>query len=456
MRRRVLVVDDEEGVRSLCADLIRSHGLEVEVAEDRQRALAVVEGGQVDIVLTDVGLPGATGIELLRAIKQRYPGIEVVVMTAWGMIPDAVEAVKAGAFDYITKPFDPQGLMRVLNSAGEKLAASSPRSFGGGQACDRAGFGSFIGSSEKIQKVQRLMAKFAPKRLPVLIMGESGTGKELVAREIHARSPWHDQPFVPIDCGALTATLIESELFGHVRGAFTGATQSRRGLLAIAGAGTVFLDEIAELPVELQVKLLRALQEREIKPVGSNERVRLEARVIAASNQDLEAAVERGTFRKDLYFRLNVLSIKLPPLRERKSDIPLLVRHFIERHGGPESRISGFSPEATAHLMSYDWPGNVRELENCVQRALAIGAEREIQVSDLPSNLLHHVARASSPRQGTSTLQALEQRAILQALEATGGDRLRAAKLLGIGKSTIYRKLKEYGLEDDASVSPSC
>jgi two-component system response regulator HydG len=320
---------------------------------------------------------------------------------------------------------------------------------------EHLGFGGLIGASERMQKVYRLILKVAAQRHPVLVLGESGTGKELVARAIHAQGPWRDKPFMPVDCGALTPTLIESELFGHVRGAFTGATQARQGLLAAAGEGTVFLDEIAELPVELQAKLLRAIQEREIKPLGSNERTRLEARIIAATNQDVDAAIQRGSLRKDLYFRLNVVSIKLPPLRERKSDIAALVRHFIARHGGKESRVAGISGEVMARFMNYDWPGNVRELENCIQRALALGSGPHIQMTDLPSNLLYLVGSAPSRRQGLTTLQELEQRAIRQALEATGGDRVRAAKLLGIGKTTIYRKLKEYGLENDARLPSS-
>jgi two-component system response regulator HydG len=307
-----------------------------------------------------------------------------------------------------------------------------------------------------MQKVYRLIAGVAVKRHPVLIVGESGTGKELVARAIHSKGPWRDRPFVPIDCGALTPTLIESEMFGHVRGAFTGATQGRQGLLAAAGEGTVFLDEIAELPVELQSKLLRALQEREIKPLGSNERIQMKARIVAATNQDIEAAIKRGIFRKELYFRLNVVSIKLPPLRERREDIPGLVRHFLEKHKANESGITGVSDEVMARLISYDWPGNVRELENCIQRALALGTVPEIRMTDLPSNLLCSVSEPRQDQGTLTTLQELEQRAILEALKATKGDRLRAAKLLGIGKTTIYRKLKEYGLEDVAPPPPSC
>ena len=270
-----------------------------------------------------------------------------------------------------------------------------------------------------------------------------------MARAIHSYGPWRDLPFVPVDCGALSSTLIESELFGHVRGAFTGASQNRSGLLVAGGKGTVFLDEIAELPVELQSKLLRAIQEREVRPVGSNRSMPLEARIIAGTNQHLEGAITRGTFRKDLFFRLNVVSIKLPPLRERKNDIPLLVLHFIDRYGGTSGGISDISYDAMSRLMSYDWPGNVRELENCIQRALALGAPPEIQVSDLPSNLVYGMQNESGKRR-FSTLREIERDAIRQALEVSGGDRLRAARLLGIGKTTVYRKIKEYDLEDVA------
>jgi DNA-binding NtrC family response regulator len=286
-------------------------------------------------------------------------------------------------------------------------------------------------------------------------MGESGTGKELAARAIHAQGPWHDRPFVPVDCAALTPTLIESELFGHVRGAFTGATRSRQGLLAAADGGTLFLDEVAELPLELQSKLLRALQEREVRPLGSNDPVRLGARIISATNKDLDVAVNRGTFRKDLYFRLNVVRIVLPPLRERRSDIPALIRLFVDRYGAEgDQQVVGVSDEAMARLMSYDWPGNVRELENSIQHAVAVGSGPEIQAADLPPRLLY--GAASPPRlDKLRTLQELERQTIANTLEAVAGDRIRAAKLLGIGKTTIYRKLKEYGLEHANSFPPS-
>ena len=447
MGTAVLVVDDEETARTYCADVLSELGFEAQGAESAKQALEMLESGQFDIVLADVRMPGMSGLDLLKTIQETYPDIDVVMMTGYGTVASAVQAMKQGAYDYLTKPLKVEDLQHVFQRLVEKQALAAENRLLREQVKTRQGFANLIGTSPKMQKVYRLILKVAPKRHPVLIVGESGTGKELVARAIHTYSPWHMKPFVPVDCGALTPTLIESELFGHVRGAFTGATQSRVGLLAAAQGGTVFLDEVAELPVDLQAKMLRALQEREIKPIGSNERTRLDARVIAATNQDLQTAVRRGDFRKELYFRLDVVSIKIPPLRERKSDIPALVHYFLERYGGGESRVAGISYEAMTRLMSYDWPGNVREVENCVQRALALGSGSVIQMKDLPSNLLHHV-KDGTQDQETATLKQLERRAILQALEATHGDRLRAAKQLGIGKTTIYRKIKEYGIEE--------
>jgi two-component system, NtrC family, response regulator AtoC len=448
---RVLVVDDEASSRELCGALLRDLGFDIEEAASGARALGVLEASPVDIVLTDVRMPGMSGIELLQAIKQNYPGTEVVIMTGYGTIPSAVEAMKLGAYDYITKPFAVEEFRQVFKRLVEIQELTRENRLLREQVKSHQGFANIIGTSGKMQKIYRLILKAAAKRNHVLILGESGTGKELVARAIHAQSPWANQPFVPVDCGALAPTLIESELFGHVRGAFTGASQTRQGLLATAGAGTLFLDEIAELPVELQVKLLRALQEREIKPIGSNERVRIDARIIAATNQNIEEAIKRGAVRKDLYFRLNVVSIKMPALRERKSDIAALVHYFIDQYGAEEGRITGVSFEAMTRLMNYNWPGNVRELENAIQRAIVLGAGPLIQVKDLPSNLLYPMtAEAGGPE--VLPLDELERRAILQALEATGGDRLHAAKLLRIGKTTIYRKIRHYGLEKSVAL----
>jgi DNA-binding NtrC family response regulator len=439
----VLVVDDDKALRELCVEVARQLDLDGQAAEDATRALQILETSQVDIVLSDVRMPEVTGIELLKTIRQEHPEVSVLMMTAYGRIPEAVEAVKLGAYDYITKPFKVDDLRRLLERLVEKQQLSAENRLLKEQLKSRHGLGDLVGSSASMQRVYELVMKVAGRRYPVLILGESGTGKELVARAIHSHGPWCDKPFVPVDCGALTSTLIDSELFGHVRGAFTGATQSRPGLLVQAKGGTIFLDEVGELPVELQSKLLRTLQEREIRPVGANERTPLDARVVAATNKDLEKAIQEGTFRRDLYFRLNVVPIRIPPLRDRKTDIPALVQFFLEKHGGVREGITGLAAEAMARLLAYDWPGNVRELENCVQRAVSLGGPPLIQLKDLPTNLLSPV---EDPNSGG--LQDLERRAILRALETSGGDRVRAAKLLGIGKTTIYRKLREYGLED--------
>jgi two-component system, NtrC family, response regulator AtoC len=439
----VLVVDDDKALRDLCLEIVNQLDFEGQAVEGATGALQILETSQVDIVLSDVRMPEVSGIELLKTIRQQYPEVAVVMITGHGTIAEAVEAVKLGAYDYITKPFTVDDLRRLLERLAEKQQLSAENRLLKEQLKSRHGFGDLVGSSSNMQKVYELVLKVAGRRYPVLVLGESGTGKELVARAIHSHSPWCDRPFVPVDCGALTATLIDSELFGHVRGAFTGATQSRPGLLAQARGGTIFLDEVGELPIELQSKLLRALQEREIRPVGANERTALDARVVAATNKDLEKAIQEGTFRPDLYFRLNVVPIRIPPLREHKSDLPALVQFFLEKHGGVMEGITGLSAEAMSRLRAYEWPGNVRELENCVQRAVSLGGPPLIQLMDLPTNLLHPVEDSNS-----GDLQDMERRAIMRALQAVDGDRARAAKLLGIGKTTIYRKLREYGLED--------
>jgi DNA-binding NtrC family response regulator len=443
---RVLVVDDDPSSRQFCLDLLEKLGYKVSSVASPVHAVPILETGEIDIVLSDVHMPDGNGIDLLRTVKANYPGVEVLVMTGFGVISEAVEATKIGAYDYITKPIVVDDLRRRLERLVQTQRLAAENRLLREELKAPKGFADFVGTSGPMQRIYELILKVADKRHPVLILGESGTGKELVARAVHAYSPMRDKPFVAVDCGALTPNLIESELFGHVRGAFTGATQARTGLLAGAGGGTVFLDEIGELPVELQAKLLRALQQREIRPLGSNEAVPLRARILAATNRNLEAAIEKGAFRDDLYFRLNVVSIQLPPLRERSADIPLLIQAFMEQHGGPAEGVTGFSQEAIDRMMTYGWPGNVRELENCVQRALALGAGPLLQLKDLPEPVLGNGttrSEAHDPRK----LETLERQAILNALHSAGGDRLRAARLLGIGKTTIYRKLKEYGLE---------
>jgi DNA-binding NtrC family response regulator len=445
MSVHVLVVDDERSAQDLCADILEKLGCTIEVADSSAHALAILHNGHTDIVLTDVRMPGMSGIELLKTIKQSYPEIDVVVMTGFGTIPDCVAAMKLGAYNYITKPFAVAEFEQTFRRLIEKKELGTENRLLHEQIQTRCGFGGLIGTSDVMQNVFRLILKAAPTRHPVFILGESGTGKELVARAIHAQSHKEDNPFVAVDCGALSPTLIESELFGHVRGAFTGASQARQGLLASAQSGTVFLDEIAELSIELQTKLLRALQERQIRRIGGNEWTRFDARIIAATNQNVSVAIARGSFRTDLYFRLNVLAINIPPLREHKSDIPALIHYFIDRYSQAEHEIVGVSDDAMANLMTYNWPGNIRELENCVQRALVLGSGRLIHRSDLPEQVLY-LEQPKEQCARVERLKELEQRAIVEALHDARGNPVKAAKMLGIGKTTIYRKLREYAL----------
>jgi len=446
----VLVADDDPAVCDLCREVSESLGLRALVAASTEEALEKVEQQRVDLVLADLRMPAADGMALLERVKQAHPQVEVILMTGYGTVETAVEAIKRGAYDYLAKPFHLDDLRSKLQHAVKELELTQENRILREQARGQPGFGGLVGTSPKMQRTYKLILKVSQSRHPVLILGESGTGKELVARSIHFLGPLRDKPFVPVDCAGLVPTLIESELFGYVKGAFTGALRSKQGLLELAHGGTLFLDEIAELPPDLQGKLLRALQEKEIKPVGSTQRVPLEVRIVAATNRDLDQAIGDGRFRKDLYYRLNVVTLKLPPLRERKSDIPLLVNHFLERFSDPGRRVRGISEEAMARLMTYDWPGNVRELENVIERALALGAGNVIHTVDLPSNLQAPAAAPNgpaAPREGILPLRELEKRAILQAVDELGGDKLLAARLLGIGKTTLYRKLKEYDLE---------
>jgi|YelNatPaOPRAMG01_1025707.scaffolds.fasta_scaffold08414_2 DNA-binding NtrC family response regulator len=442
---QLLIASQDQSLLDASLRAAKRMKCEVRSAATASAAIDLITGGEVDIVLADIQLPGLRVPELVEAARRCSPESSTIVLAGAENAALAQQAVRQGAHDCLIGPFDVAELENLLERLANERRMSQENRMLRQQLEARQGLGALIGASAKMQRIYEIVLKVANKRHPVLVLGESGTGKELVARAIHSYGPWRDLPFVPVDCGALSPTLIESELFGHVRGAFTGANQNRQGLLAAAGKGTVFLDEIAEMPVELQSKLLRAIQEREVRPVGSNQRTPLEARIIAGTNQHLEGAITRGTFRKDLFFRLNVVSIKLPPLRERKNDIPLLVHHFIDRYSGAGG-IKHISDEAMSRLMNYDWPGNVRELENCIQRSLALGSPPEIQVKDLPSSVLYSI-ESDGGRQRFSTLRERERDAIRQALEMTGGDRLQAAKLLGIGKTTVYRKIKEYELD---------
>jgi len=445
----VLIVDHDPQTRALLTEAVEKLGWSARLAESGVRAIDVLANGQADILITDLDAAGLEGLEVVRRTRRDHPEMDVVVIASSATMPKAAEAVRMGIPDFLIRPFGAAEVKRLLSRLAEKRPTSEP----GLSAVVEQGLGTLVGDSPAMQKVREWVLKAAETRLSVLILGDSGTGKELVARAIHSCSRWRDEPFVPVDCGALAPTLIESELFGHVKGAFTGATQSRAGLMVEAGRGTLLLDEIGELPVELQPKLLRAIQEREVRPVGSNERVPLEARIMAASNINIKDAIREGKFRQDLYYRLNVLTIRLAPLRQRKSDVLALVNHFLAKYGTAEG-VADFSPEFMSRLMQYDWPGNVRELENAIQRAVALSSGLRLELKDLPSTLVYATEGPSSARD-SARLQDLERKAIKEALEAVSGDRVRAAKLLGIGKTTIYRKLKEYDLEEEPGPAPA-
>ena len=446
----ILIVDDEPTIRETCAAVAQQTGMKATTVASAEEALEVLEHSPVDIVLTDLMLQRTSGLDLLKRVHDTNPTLPVIVLTQYGTIDSAVAATRLGAVDYVTKPFRIEELRARLERAARAVELQQENQLLREQLRTRPGFGGLIGVSERMQRVYKIMQKVSQHEYPVLILGESGTGKELVAKSIHFSGPRKNRPFAPVDCSALVPTLIESELFGYVKGAFTGAQHGKQGLLEAAQGGTLFLDEIGDMPVDLQAKLLRALQEREVKPVGSTERRRIDVRIIAATHRDLESAIKSGTFRQDLYFRLNVVQVKLPPLRERKSDIPLLVTSFLDKFSDPQQPPRTISEDAMRQLIGYDWPGNVRELENAIERAVALGSGPIVHVADLPSNLQYPTTERVPDKNELLPLEELERRAILRTLRETGGDKLAAARILGIGKTTLYRKLKQYHLEAES------
>jgi len=447
----LLIVDDERAIREACREVAQSLGFNASVADSAEHAYRQLDAQGIDVVLLDLKLPGAGGLEALHQIRQRRPDAVVVVVTGYGTVQSAVQAMKNGAYDYVTKPFSMDELRLLLDRVSAHLKLKTENRMLREKIKSKQGFGSIVGRAPEMEKLYRIIAKAAHSSHPVLILGESGTGKEMVARSIHFSGPYADKPFIPVDCGSLVPTLIESELFGYVKGAFTGAVQSKEGLLAIAEGGTVFLDEVGELPVDLQAKLLRAIQEKEIRPVGSTKRIAINVRILAATNRELEQAVAMGTFRRDLYFRLNVLSLRIPPLRERRQDIPLLAAHFLEKLSRSLGQERTLSDEALKIMLAYDWPGNVRELENCLERACAFSTGPMVHVADLPTSI--HSVPGTLPAGGDSAakivpMAELEKLTILNTITQLNGDKLLAARLLGIGKTTLYRKLKEYASQD--------
>ncbi len=478
LRVRLLIVDDEQTIRKLCVTVGEALGFICLEAESGESALALLEEQPVHMVLSDMVMPHMSGLEFLEKVKKLLPRTEVALMTGHGSIETAVQAMKLGAYDYITKPFSPLEELRLfLRRMAEKVRLVEENEFLRERMDSETAVHGIIGSSAKIQEVLRVSSRLKDTRTAVLISGESGTGKELIARAIHFRGAFANRPFVAVDCGSLVPTLIESELFGYEKGAFTGALKSKQGLFQSADTGTIFLDEIGELPLELQAKLLRVLQEKEVRPVGSNQRVKVDVRIIAATNRDLEAAYKNGTFRKDLYFRLNVVTVHVPALRERRSDIPLLVNWFCERYApGADLRVSS---GAMKSLMNYDWPGNVRELENCVERAVALGDGTLIDLGDLPASIAALNSREARPPSGstpevseleassesgvvgaavapsTTDLEDIERATIQRVFEQVHGDKALAGRMLGISRATLYRKLKRYNISGTSSSAAS-
>jgi DNA-binding NtrC family response regulator len=457
---RVLVVDDEDPLRRMLEILLRREGFTVVHADSGEAAIEVLEREDVDVVLSDVRMPGMGGLALVRWIREHRPGLTAIMMSAFGSIELAVEALHAGAYDYVAKPFKQDEVVLALRKAEERERLRRENAALRAQLREAAGATDWLGSllirSEGMQQVARTVRKVAPFKTTVLVLGESGVGKELVSRAIHASSPRESGPFVAVNCGAIPDALLESELFGHVRGAFTDATHDKKGLFEEAKGGTLFLDEIGELPLALQVKLLRALQEEEIRRVGDTRAINIDVRVVAATSRELAQMVEDGSFRQDLYYRLHVMAIDVPPLRERKDDIEPLVEHFVtavNRRLG--TRIEGLHPQAMQHLVAYDWPGNVRELENAIEHAAVMAEGGTLELADLPDR----VRRRDRPAGGGLAVElppgdlsvkraqrTLERELILRALAQTQGNRTQAAKLLELSHRALLYKIKEFGL----------
>ncbi len=460
LRIRLLIVDDEQSIRRLCRTVGEALGFACMEADSGETAIALLEEQPAHMILTDMVMPNMSGLEFLERVKKLLPRTEVAVMTGHGSVETAVQAMKLGAYDYISKPFSPLEELRLfLRRMAEKIRLVEENQFLRERVDTETELHGIVGASAKIQDVLRMISRLKDTRTPVLIAGESGTGKELVARAIHFRGSFANRPFVAVDCGSLVPTLIESELFGYEKGAFTGALKSKTGLFQSANTGTIVLDEIGELPLEMQAKLLRFLQEKEVRPVGSNQKIKVDVRVIAATNRDLEAEYRNGTFRKDLYFRLNVVTVHLPSLRERRSDIPMLAHWFLDRYAPGDS--IQITNAAMKCLLQYEWPGNVRELENCIERAVALGDRRIIDMTDLPPAIASAspvVERGSdSTVSGVSStdLEDIERATIERVFEQVKGDKALAGKMLGISRATLYRKLKRYNIGARHDLPPS-
>jgi DNA-binding NtrC family response regulator len=454
----LLLVDDEAALRSVIAERLLEHGFEVTEADSGERALELLSHFAFDVVISDLRLPGMDGRQVIEAALERYPGIIAIVVTGYGTVKDAVDAIKRGAADFVAKPFQFEELLHVLHTALEQRRLKNENAYLRQQLDQRYGLGAMIGRSQRMRALFQLIETVAPTPTTILINGETGTGKEMVARAIHQSSPRRPQRFVALNCSAIPETLLEAELFGHVRGAFTGAVGTRLGRIEQADRGTLFLDEVGTMAMPLQMKLLRVLQEREFERIGDGKPIKVDVRIVAATNSDLAKMVKEGTFREDLYYRLNVIQVELPPLRDRKEDIPLLVQHFVEKYAasvmkpqtnGGDARVL-VSQDAMRRMMAYHWPGNVRQLENAVERAIALLAGRTaIEVADLPPEIQAASAPVTPsldfPETGVdlpTIVEQIERELIGQALSRTGGNKAAAAGLLNLKRTTLVEKLK--------------
>ena len=439
---RILIVDDDVETCRLIAELVAAPGRELHQCQTAARAIELAQKDAFDLVISDINLNGPeSGLDVLKAFKQAYPGGEVVLISGFGTLDTAVQAVRAGAFDYISKPFN---IAEVRATVGRALARDGKGATTDAQVSSVPPEG-IIGRTAGMLAVYKQIAYAVDSMAPVLIQGESGTGKELVARAIHVHGARAARPFVAVNCGAITETLLESELFGHVRGAFTGAIADRKGVFEQAHSGTVFLDEIGDMPQAMQVKLLRVLQDGEVRPVGGNRLIHTDARVVAATNVDLDRSVADQRFRQDLYYRLSVIVINLPALRDRREDIPLLIEQFVRNASARTGRAVTVSPDAIAALMSYRWPGNVRELENTIER-LVVFSRGRVELPDLPATVLAAPTFEERMFQDLPTLDELERRYLIHVIEAVGGNRSRAAEALGIDRRTLYRMAERLGV----------
>ena len=456
MSHSILVVDDETRLADVLAAALEDLGYRTTAVDSARAALEELEQARFDLVLTDLRLPVMDGRALLREVRRRWPEVPVVIITAFAAVRDAVELVKEGAFDYIAKPFEMEDVAATLRRALRLADVVRENDRLRGELEGRYSFDTLIGSSPAFRRVIEQVTEVCETRATVMLNGESGTGKELVARAIHFNSPRRTKPFVAVNCAAIPEGLLESELFGHVKGAFTGALANRTGRFAAADGGTLFLDEIGDMPIGLQAKLLRVIQERSFEPVGASRSQSVDVRLVTATHKDMRQAIADGRFREDLYYRLNVFPIALPALRERSEDIPLLAAHFIEELAETMGkRVTGFSPAALAAMSGYDWPGNIRELHNCVERAVIVARGDMIDVPDLPRDLFEPGRRDTHnalPRDLDAELERLERGFIIEALRRTDGVQVQAARLLGIAERSLWHRIKKLGIRVGRSV----